>query len=259
MIGPRLVSLIATATISISGAQDDQARGCTDDIDRALDDEPIAVGRHLHRHECAVALGVVPGKRNRALEQIGAVLRLDTRAFAHADRVLNLLIAGLDRQRNDDLVDHLAHQDLLELLESADRLLRNQVVCGGTVRRFVHEADHFVAMLPVMADLCVGALGQTTRADNEGSAHVPVARTIHRSPAGSHQETEGERGQPEMRHLPHRQAAAHARQRKGERQSGSSGGGGDQTTDLGSEAAEDVGPRRGRTGERQPARRSRGR
>src|SRR4029453_15366485 len=158
-----------------------------------------------------------------------------TRAFAHGDHVLNLLIAGFDRQRNDDIVNHLAHEDLLELLESADHLIRNQIVCGGAVRRSVHKAHHFVAMLPVMADLCVGALGQTTMADNEGSARVTVARTNDGSPAGSHQETEGGGEKQEIRQLPHRQAAAHARQRKSERQSGSSGGGGDQTTDLGSE------------------------
>ena len=119
--------MIATATISISGANTIEADDRADNIDRPLDDQPVAVGRHVHGHERPVALGVVPGKRHRALEQIGSVLRLHARTLAHADRVLNLLVAGLDRQRNDDFVDHLPHQDLLELIERADRLLLNPV------------------------------------------------------------------------------------------------------------------------------------
>ncbi len=93
-------------------------------------------------------MGVVPLRRNRALEQIGTVLRLNPRALAHADRVLNLLVAGFDRERNDDFVDHLAHQDLLEVLEGADRLLLNSVERGASVGGFVHEANDLVTMRP---------------------------------------------------------------------------------------------------------------
>ena len=87
-----------------------------------LTTQPIAVGRHLHRHERAIPVGVVAGEGHRALEEVGAVLRLHAGPLADANGVLDLLVAGLDRQRDDHLVDHLPHQDLLELVECADRL-----------------------------------------------------------------------------------------------------------------------------------------
>ena len=120
--------------------------------------------------------------------KIGAVLRLNARAFAHADRVLNLLVAGLDGKRNDNFVDHLAHQHLLELREGADRLRLNAVGFRTPVGRVVHEADHFVAHGGRSARMSrYDASSEATGPDDEGAAHVTVARAIHGSPAGSHQ------------------------------------------------------------------------
>jgi hypothetical protein len=77
----------------------------------------------LHGHERPAAVGFVARERDRALEQVGPVARLDTCALTYGNRVLDLLVARLHRQRDHHLVEHLPHHDELELLERADRLI----------------------------------------------------------------------------------------------------------------------------------------
>ena len=100
-----------------------------------------------------------------------------------------------------------------------DRPVLNPVeLAVPVVGRLVDEADDLVAVGPIGAEVSVNALGEAPGPDDEGSPHVTVPRPIHRSPAGSHQQTEGERGQPEMRHIAEAQAPADAGQREHRRQ-----------------------------------------
>ena len=125
----------------------------------------MTIRRHVHRDERSVALGIVSGKRHGAREQVGTIFSPDPSAFAYAEHVLNLLITGLDGERNDDLVNDLAHQDLLELRKSRDRLLWN-VVDRNIAGRIVNEANHFVSIQPVILEISVRAPSQMTSADN---------------------------------------------------------------------------------------------
>ena len=109
---------------------------------------------------------MVAGRCDCALEQVRGVFRLHAGPLANSDGVLNLLITGLDRQCDHDLVDNIAHQNLLEVVQLAHQRVGDIVGGKTSTRRVVDKTDH-PAAVRVEADVSKRPSCQPSCADDQ--------------------------------------------------------------------------------------------
>lgn len=100
---------------------------------------------------------------------------------------------------------------------------------------FVHESDHFVTVHAIDAHVMEGAARELASPHDEGSARLTEVGMLHDAPTAAHDQPERDRGEPEIRHILHRDAAAHAGDREHECQYGSRSCRREEATDLGPE------------------------
>jgi hypothetical protein len=194
-----------------------------------------ASGTTCNRHERAIAVRVVARKGDGALEHVGAVFRLHSRAFAQPDDALNVLIARLYRKRDHHFIDSLPHQDFFELLDRPNERLQPALASSAPVEWLVHEPHDFVTVHAIAANVMECAPRELASPDDQRSAHLTQVCTFHDATAAAHGQAEHERGQPEIRYVPQRDAAADTRHRNEECHSRSRRCRRQQATDLGLE------------------------
>src|SRR5579863_426269 len=86
-----------------------QPHDAADQIHRALHQHAVVVGHHVHPHDREPARLLIARPPQRRLEHVREIRRPHAQPLAQRDRVLDLAVARLDGQRDQHVVDHVAH------------------------------------------------------------------------------------------------------------------------------------------------------
>jgi hypothetical protein len=162
----------------------------------------MVVGDVPDPHGGHVVVGVERSAGARGREDVGEILGLDADALADGQRVFDGDVLRLDRQRDEQLIDRGARQQILEIAQRAEQF-------GPDFRRhfrvvvLVHEAGHVPVLKLAGLDRTPELEGALAAADDHG--HADVSRLALGVAGGGRErvaagELDDDGNQPEQQH-----------------------------------------------------------
>ena len=156
----------------------------------------------------------------RGLEDVGEIGGLHAQALAGVNGILDLLVAGLDREGDDDFVDHGAHQHGFQVIQRAEQSPLDDVVGHGVVVGIhdTHQPHVVLAHAIGLAQCSAQGLRSRPTADDQHVSRSPIGnggpQSANRLPHG---DDGGDRDRPEQEHGPHREGSGRTEQHEEQR------------------------------------------